>query len=187
MKKIHNILFKSFYVLLLLTLTSFLVSCQALKPKKVDLRNVPGNAADKRKRNIEEGRGFSAMGAIKNRGKGSGNFSFASSNEMWRATLELLDFTPLQNVDYSGGIIITDWFSDGWYHSVIIAGVVRLQVRTQELIKFNSKLLIHHRNYEFDLKLFVTNNEHSIRSRNHRKCNISSHKFLAGRLAQRFF
>ena len=108
MKKIHNILFKSFYVLLLLTLTSFLVSCQALKPKKVDLRNVPGNAADKRKRNIEEGRGFSAMGAIKNRGKGSGNFSFASSNEMWRATLELLDFTPLQNVDYSGGIIVTD-------------------------------------------------------------------------------
>ncbi len=112
MKKIHNILFKSFYVLLLLTLTSFLVSCQALKPKKVDLRNVPGNAADKRKRNIEEGRGFSAMGAIKNRGKGSGNFSFASSNEMWRATLELLDFTPLQNVDYSGGIIVTDWFKE---------------------------------------------------------------------------
>tara|TARA_B100001175_G_scaffold287867_1_gene270622 strand:- start:10 stop:534 length:525 start_codon:yes stop_codon:yes gene_type:complete len=89
-----------------------LVSCQALKPKKVDLRNVPGNAADKRKRNIEEGRGFSAMGAIKNRGKGSGNFSFASSNEMWRATLELLDFTPLQNVDYSGGIIVTDWFKE---------------------------------------------------------------------------
>ena len=44
--------------------------------------------------------------------KGSGNFQFASSNEMWRATLDLLDFTPLSNVDYSGGIIITDWFSE---------------------------------------------------------------------------
>jgi hypothetical protein len=44
--------------------------------------------------------------------KNSGNFQFASSNEMWRATLDLLDFTPLSNVDYSGGIIITDWFSE---------------------------------------------------------------------------
>ena len=52
------------------------------------------------------------MGAIKNRGKGSGSFDFATSNEMWRASLELLDFTPLHNVDYSGGIIITDWFSE---------------------------------------------------------------------------
>ncbi len=44
--------------------------------------------------------------------KGGGNFQFASSNEMWRASLELLEFTPLSNVDYSGGIIITDWFSE---------------------------------------------------------------------------
>ena len=51
------------------------------------------------------------MGALKGR-KGSGNFQFASSNEMWRASLELLEFTPLSNVDYSGGVIITDWFSE---------------------------------------------------------------------------
>ena len=44
--------------------------------------------------------------------KSGGNFQFASSNEMWRATLELLEFTPLSNVDYSGGVIITDWFSE---------------------------------------------------------------------------
>ena len=44
--------------------------------------------------------------------KSSGNFQFASSNEMWRASLDLLEFTPLSNVDYSGGIIITDWFSE---------------------------------------------------------------------------
>ena len=31
---------------------------------------------------------------------------------MWRASLDLLDFTPLSNVDYSGGVIITDWFSE---------------------------------------------------------------------------
>ena len=43
---------------------------------------------------------------------GSGNFSFASSNEMWRATIEILDFVPLANADYGGGVIITDWFND---------------------------------------------------------------------------
>jgi hypothetical protein len=49
---------------------------------------------------------------IQGAGKGTGSFEFASSNEMWRASLELLDFTPLHNVDYSGGIIITDWFTE---------------------------------------------------------------------------
>ena len=99
------------YAILLLSLISFLlVSCGPLKPKKTDLRKIPGNPKDKRERNIREGRGFRAMGVLEN--KGGGNFQFASSNEMWRASLELLEFTPLSNVDYSGGIIISDWFSE---------------------------------------------------------------------------
>ena len=32
---------------------------------------------------------------------------------MWRATVEILDFVPLTNASYSGGIIITDWFNGG--------------------------------------------------------------------------
>ena len=99
------------YAILLLSLISFLlVSCGPLKPKKTDLRKIPGNPKDKRERNIREGRGFRAMSVLEN--KGGGNFQFASSNEMWRASLELLEFTPLSNVDYSGGIIISDWFSE---------------------------------------------------------------------------
>ena len=31
---------------------------------------------------------------------------------MWRASLETLDFLPFTTVDYSGGVIITDWYSD---------------------------------------------------------------------------
>ena len=38
---------------------------------------------------------------------------FASANELWRASLDTLDFMPLSSVNYSGGIIITDWYSDG--------------------------------------------------------------------------
>ena len=44
--------------------------------------------------------------------KGGGNFLFASSNPMWRASLEVVDFMGLSNVDYAGGLIITDWYSD---------------------------------------------------------------------------
>jgi len=50
---------------------------------------------------------------LENIGKGgSGDFQFASSNPLWRASLEKLDFAPLNNVDYAGGIIVTDWFSN---------------------------------------------------------------------------
>ena len=44
---------------------------------------------------------------------GSGNFNFASSNELWRASLDTIDFMPLVSANYSGGIIITDWYSSG--------------------------------------------------------------------------
>ena len=106
----EKILYYPIIILFLLSLVSTVVSCGPLKPKYTDLRKIPGDPKSKREKNIREGRGFRAMGLLEK--KGSGNFQFASSNEMWRATLDLLDFTPLSNVDYSGGIIITDWFSE---------------------------------------------------------------------------
>ena len=105
-----KILYYPVITLFLLSLASLIVSCGPLKPKYTDLRKIPGDPKGKRERNIREGRGFRLMGVIDK--KNSGNFQFSSSNEMWRATLDLLDFTPLSNVDYSGGIIITDWFSE---------------------------------------------------------------------------
>ena len=103
--------FIAYSIFIPILISFFLVSCGPFKPKKVDLRKIPGNPKDKREKNIREGRGFRAM-SILEKNKGGGNFQFASSNEMWRASLELLEFTPLSNVDYSGGIIITDWFSE---------------------------------------------------------------------------
>ena len=105
-----KILYYTVITLFLLSLASIVVSCGPFKPKYTDLRKIPGDPKDKRQKNIREGRGFRGMSLLEN--KNSGNFQFASSNEMWRATLDLLDFTPLSNVDYSGGIIITDWFSE---------------------------------------------------------------------------
>lgn len=93
----------------ILIVSLFLNSCGPLKFERADVKDSPINEADKRKRNIEQGRGFTLPG-INNNNRG-GNFSFGNSNELWRATLDILEFTPLSNVDYGGGIIITDWYS----------------------------------------------------------------------------
>ena len=94
--------------LLIFCILLILQSCGAFKYKRSDVKDNPINDAQKRERNIKEGRGIS-IGS----GKGkSGSFDFASSNEMWRAAIEILDFVPLTTADYGGGIIITDWYSD---------------------------------------------------------------------------
>ena len=76
--------------------------------KKVDTRKISTNVNERAQKNIQDGKGF-RLGQV---GKNTGVFDFATSNEMWRASIDLLDFTPLSNVDYSGGIIITDWFAE---------------------------------------------------------------------------
>ena len=75
-----------------------------------DARKQPVSADERVKKNVEEGRGLKFSTSLS--GKGGGNFMFASSNPLWRATLEKLDFIPLANVDYAGGVIITDWYGD---------------------------------------------------------------------------
>jgi hypothetical protein len=77
--------------------------------RKTDAREIPTNAKDRVKKNIEEGRKIK-FGQLGNRG--SGKFEFATSNEMWRATVDILDFMPLSNADYGGGVIITDWYNE---------------------------------------------------------------------------
>ena len=79
-----------------------------------DARKFPADPKERVKKNLEEGRGFTMMDAFSDKGKGgSGNFDFASSNELWRASLDTIDFMPLVSANYSGGIIITDWYSSG--------------------------------------------------------------------------
>ena len=92
---------------LLLMITAFiLTNCGFYK--RADVKDNPVNVKERVQKNIEEGRGIRF-------GKGgfgsSGTFDFASSHELWRASIEILDFVPFTNASYSGGIIITDWFS----------------------------------------------------------------------------
>ena len=98
------------YILIFLTIILIFTQagCKALKPKKVSAKDFPADPRERVKRNIEEGKGFRVFGGSN---KGT-SYEFASSNPLWRATLETLDFMPLASANYSGGIVITDWYSE---------------------------------------------------------------------------
>ncbi len=103
-----NNISKKLKLILAIALLPLITSCEALKYKKVDARDVPTDPAKRVKKNIEEGRGFRVMGGNSKRGV----FEFASSNYLWRATLDTIDFMPLASANYSGGIVVTDWYSE---------------------------------------------------------------------------
>ena len=84
-------------------------ACNAIKPKKVSAKDFPPDPRERVKKNIEEGRGFRVFGG----NKSVTTYDIASSNPLWQATLDTLDFMPLVSANYSGGIIITDWYSEG--------------------------------------------------------------------------
>ena len=100
---------KNFKITLILVLSSFLLNSCGGKLPGADARKYPEDPAKRVAKNIAEGKSF----RLKDLGKssGSGVFEFASSNELWRASLDTIDFMPLSSVNYSGGIIITDWYS----------------------------------------------------------------------------
>ena len=91
----------------LLTILLVLTACGGYE--KVDQRTRPDGAQAKARKNIEEGGGVSLKNVLNRRG--GTNFEFSSSNPMWRASLEILDFLPLTTVDYSGGMIVSDWYT----------------------------------------------------------------------------
>jgi len=94
-------------ILVLLVSSTLLISCGGKLPG-ADARKYSKDPEKRIAKNIEEGKGFRLLGGDKSAG---GVFEFASSNELWRASLDTIDFMPLASVNYSGGIIITDWYS----------------------------------------------------------------------------
>ncbi len=132
----QNIYFKYFVIIVI---SIFLTNCGGLS--KTDSRKVPINAQERARKNVEEGRGAGLSGILGNKNT---NYEFSSSNPMWRASLELLDFLPLSTVDYSGGVIVSDWYSDSAKSNESIKISVRFlsnEVRSDSL-----KIIIHKKN-----------------------------------------
>ena len=134
---------KNLQILILLTIfLPFLNSCAGFN--QTDAREFPPEPEKRVKKNLEEGRGFTMMDGFSNKKGGSGNFEFASSNELWRASLDIIDFMPLASANYSGGIIITDWYSSGQ--------------STNESIKISIRFLTNEvRSDALDIKVFYKN------------------------------
>ncbi len=134
-------------LIFIVLISLFLFSCKTIK-------NLPGGDARKYsydekervKKNLEEGRGFRLNSKTLGGLKGNGTFDFASSNELWKASLDVIDFMPLSSVNYSGGIIITDWYSENQNPNESVKITIRFltnEVRSDALdIKiFNRKCL----------------------------------------------
>ena len=135
---------------------SLLSSCGLYRP--VDARQQPQKAKDKARRNIEEGRGVSLKGLVGNKGT---NYEFSSSNPMWRASLEIIDFLPLITVDYSGGIIITDWYNDGQSSDESIKITIRFlsnEVKTNSL-----KIIVHNKKCSANKNCRITTSNSKIK------------------------
>ena len=129
-------------ILLLLQLIISLNSCGPLAYKKVDSKKISNDPDERVKKNIEEGKSFRILGEKKF--GGATTFEFASSNELWRATLDTIDFMPLTTANYSGGIIVTDWYSDNQ--------------NLNENIKITIRFLTNEiRSDALDLKIFYKN------------------------------
>ena len=128
-------------ILLPITFLILLNSCNGFF-KYSPARDNPIKGMDRAKKNIDEGRGISIGGAIKNRGKT--NYEVSTSNPLWRASLEILDFMPLNTVDYSGGMIISDWYSDGSQSDESIKVTVRFL--SNEIRSDSVRVMIHKKN-----------------------------------------
>ena len=124
-------------LILTIFLTAFLASCGIYK--KTDTRKVPINALERARKNVEEGRGISLKKALG--GNKGTTFEFSSSNPMWRASLETLDFIPLSTVDYSGGVIITDWYSGESNNNETLK--ISLRFLSNEILSNSLKVTIH--------------------------------------------
>ena len=130
---------KLFFVIASVAFLIFLSSCGKIWDP-ADARKISPNSKERVKKNLEEGKGISLKG-LAGGGTGMGSYQFASSNPMWRATLEILDFLPLSNVDYSGGIITTDWYNEGTASDESIKITVRFL--TNEIRADGVKIIVH--------------------------------------------
>jgi|TARA_B110000438_G_scaffold283745_1_gene312101 hypothetical protein len=130
---------KHYFFSFLISLFLILNSCGIYK--KTDARKVSTVGTERAKQNVKEGRGVSIAGIGK--GLKSTSYEFASSNPMWRASLETLDFLPLSTIDYAGGVIVSDWYQDNSASATALKITVRFL--SNEIAATNLKIIVHER------------------------------------------
>ncbi|MDC0426744.1 DUF3576 domain-containing protein [Pelagibacteraceae bacterium] len=115
-----------------------LTSCKGLF-KYSDARENPVKGEERAKKNVEEGRGV-ALKNITGGNRGGTAYEFNTANPLWRASLEILDFMPLTSVNYSGGIIVTDWYSDSDQNEAL---KITVRFLNNEVSTNSLKIIVH--------------------------------------------
>jgi len=98
-------------LLIFLIIGVILSSCNSFKKSEdgdniLKKKRINPNVDERAREAADKGAGLFG----KNSG-GSTTYDFATSNVLWRATLETFEDIPLNVVDYSGGIVSTEWYS----------------------------------------------------------------------------
>ena len=135
----NNLVFKIPLKVSVILILVALAACGGFK--KVDQRQQPDGSKAKARKNIEEGRGASIGGLLK---RGT-NYEFSTSNPMWRASLEILDFIPMSTVDYSGGMIISDWYT-GDSNNANESIKISIRFLSNEIRSDSLKIIVHKKN-----------------------------------------
>ena len=129
-------------IFIFILFTVLLNSCGFFK--YTDQRGLPSSGIERARKNVEEGKGIGIKGLV---GKGGTNYEFSTSNPLWRASLETLDFLPLTTVDYSGGIIITDWYADKTNEDEI---KITIRFLNNEVSSDSIKVIVHKKKCNFE-------------------------------------
>jgi hypothetical protein len=117
----------------------FLNNCSKSDPVTGKTEVIEPNPYKRAQQIAEKGGGI--FGDINRVGKSPGNFEFSTSNVLWRATLKNLEFLPLLNADYAGGIIIYDWYSQSNNPNEQIK--ISVQFLSNELRSDSVKIIAH--------------------------------------------
>ncbi len=150
---------KKIKTIIVILLSNLLIaSCGNGFLKGGDAKKNPPDPNLRVKKNLEEGKGFRLNNAIKKSVGRGGNFEFASSNELWRASLDTLDFMPLLSANYSGGVIITDWYSDNQNDSIKIT----LRFLSNEIRSDAISVKIFYKKCDPDMKCIITDNKENL-------------------------
>ena len=105
----HNLTTNMRFLSIFLILALFSCSSNTIDPVTGERKTYELDEKKRIRENVEKGGGI--FGDLGKSSKET-TFSFGTSNVLWRATLKSLDFMPLASIDYSGGVLVTDWYSE---------------------------------------------------------------------------
>lgn len=134
----NNFLFKN--ILFSCVFLIFFTSCGKDFFKYSSAKDNPVRGIDRAKKNVSEGKGVS-LGGLR---KSNTTYEFSTSNPLWRASLDILDFIPMSTVDYSGGTIVSDWYNDGSQNNESIK--ITLRFLSNEVEAGSLKVVVHKKN-----------------------------------------